>query len=138
MNFSAIDAALTERFMAGGFLPTNQVQTENEAFTPPADSKAWARITNLPAQPSQATLGDGGTDLHVGIFQIDLFHPQGKGRAAALGMADKIARHFPSGASFFYEEQYVRVTSCGRSEGRVDNGWFRITLSVNWNAHVQR
>ncbi|MFZ3193687.1 MAG: phage tail terminator-like protein [Moraxellaceae bacterium] len=138
MSFAAIDSALTERFLASGVLPQSSVATENEAFTPPAKAKPWARLTNLPAQPSAATLGDGGTDLHLGIFQIDLYFPQGEGKGRSLKMAGRIAEHFKAGAGFTYERQHVRSTSCGRSEGRVDSGWFRITLSVNWKAHVER
>lgn len=137
MSFAAIDSALIDRFMAGGFFPAAQVQTENENFTPPT-GKPWARITNLTAQPDQATLGDGGQDLHVGILQVDLFYPQGKGRAAALAMADRIRAHFKGGDGWRYDGQAVRVTSCGRGTGINEGGWYRISVSINWKAHVTR
>lgn len=138
MKFAAIDAALIDRFLAGGFLPTAAVATDNEGFKPPAASKPWARLTNLPTQPSQATLGDGGLDLHTGILQVDLYFPQGKGRAATLQLADQIAAHFKAGESCEFEGQFVRFISCGRSEGRVEDGWYRTVISINWKAHVER
>lgn len=137
MKFAAIDSALLDRFMSGGFFPPAQVQTENKQFTPPS-GKPWARITNLPAQPDQATLGDGGQDLHVGILQVDLLYPQGEGRGAALAMADRIATHFKAGDSWRHEDQAVRVTSCGRGTGINEGGWYRISVSINWKAHVTR
>ena len=60
MNFAAIDAALVKAFMDGAFFTSERVQTENEKFTPPTGRTAWARLTNLPAPPDVATLGDGG------------------------------------------------------------------------------
>lgn len=137
MKFAAIESALHERFLSGGFLPATQVQTDNETFTPPA-SKPWARLTNLPAQPDVVTLGEGGQDLHVGLLQVDLFFPQGKGRAAVLALADRIAGHFKAGEKWLYDGQAVRVTSCGIGNGINDGGWYRRTVTINWKAHVTR
>ena len=135
MSQSDIKAALIQHYLAGRF--GLKTAYENREFEP-QDGTPWARLTFIPAQPSVASLGDAGEDLHSGVFQIDLFYPSGTGDGEASTKADAIRASFRAGFSFSYNGQVVTVRSCGRGSGRPDPPWYRLTISVTWYAYTRR
>ena len=76
--FADISSALDSRLnnLAG----SSPIAWENTVFTPVKDT-LYLRPTILPALTTQAALGTSGIDEYIGIYQIDIFAPSGKGRS---------------------------------------------------------
>ena len=110
---------------------------ENEPFDPPADAK-WARVFFLPNNPSVETLGANGEDFVDGIVQIDLNYPVKTGGAEARADFETIRAAFPAGARPSHSGQEVIIRNCGRSAGRVVDGWFRVSITITWYALIPR
>lgn len=136
MSVSNVRAALIQAFTNGAFFAQENIAFENMAFTPGA--LPWAKITFSPIQPVVATLGQGGTDDQSGYLQIDLNYPQGTGEADIMAKADAIRNAFPAGSSCAYSGQVVTVANCGRSQGRISNGYYRISVTINFYARIPR
>jgi hypothetical protein len=109
---------------------------ENRPFSPGADP--WAALFVIPNQPAVATLGNGGEDEHTGFMQIDLNYPLHGGTAAALETADDIRAYFAAGRWLEYDGQRVLITSSGRARGVEVNGWYRVSMTINWTARTIR
>lgn len=110
---------------------------ENEKFTKPSDAK-WAEVFFLPNSPSVETLGANGQDRADGIVQINLNYPVGTGGSAARIDFESIRAAFPAGARPAYNGQEAVVLSCGRSSGRVVDGWYRVSVTIVWYALIPR
>ena len=131
-----IDSALIQAFTDGAF--GLSWASENRAFTPTAGT-AWAELFVIPNQPSVASLGDDGYDLHDGILQINLNYPADTGAGAAKAKATAIRDYFYAGRSVLYSGQYVEVVSCGRDRaGRSVDSWYQIVVTVFWRAWTNR
>jgi len=131
--FKDISGALDSRLntLSG----SSPVAWENIAFKP-TKTALYLRPTHLPAPTEQAALGNNGIDQYIGIYQIDIFAPAGKGKGAAETKADAIADHFKRGTDLLYNGVYVRLGNVSRNAGLIDEDRFVISVSINYMAHV--
>lgn len=139
MSESSIDRALEVAAVAAlGPAFTGRIAFEGFGFSPPVG--VWAQLTNMPAGAAVSSLGEGGQDEHVGVYQIDVSVPESGGnpRAVLLGHADRIRAYFVAGRSFSYSGQVVRVRSASRSPIRRVDGWLRVSVSVTYSAFSTR
>lgn len=134
-GFSNIRSALMQGYDECGL--DYPVALENVRFDQPTETP-WVALFLLPGGTSVASLGIGGTDAHRGILQIDLNHPSQTGEGDILADADTVASYFTAGRRLVYNAQEVIVRSCGRSRGRMVDGWYRISLTVDWYAQTPR
>jgi len=111
------------------------VAWENTAYIPVKDT-LYLRPTILPALTLQAGLGVNGIDEYIGIYQIDIFAPAGKGRGEAEIKADAVADHFKRGTDLSKNGKTVRLGNVSRNSGIRDEDRFIISLSINYMAHV--
>lgn len=137
MSISKIESALTSHFISAGHFPSDMIAFENASFSTPQDGP-WCRLFFIPNDPTVATLGDDGSDITDGVFQIDLMFPQGTGNGAAREKFEEIKQTFKAGDELIYQTQTVRIRSCGRNNGRADGSFFKITVSVYWYAFLSR
>ncbi|WP_444893633.1 phage tail terminator-like protein [Microbulbifer sp. TRSA001] len=133
--YSKIYSALVQHYVSGDFdLPTAY---ENDGYEPNAGTP-YAAVYNLPADSGQDTLGEIGRDERIGILQVSIFYPVGKGRGDALAMADQILTHFKAGSTPEYSSQIVTIQSSTISPGRVVDGWYQLDISAAWSATTLR
>lgn len=137
MSEKQIDRAL-ERAAALALAPL-PVATEGNPFVPPVNA-AWAQLHNIPAGTPVATLGEGGQDDHIGIYQIDVNVPENSAQARPilLGWVDALRAAFVAGRLLTHDGQSVRVRSAERSQIRRVDGWMRVSVSVNYSALTTR
>ena len=136
--FLNISQALIDHYRAGAFFTDSQTAWENAAFVKPANTQAWSAVFLLPNQPTSESSGAGGGDGHTGIFQIDINYPANSGSVQAMTKADSVSQYFKGGTRIAYGGQQVQILTCGRSQGRPVDGWYRVSLTINWTAFVQR
>jgi hypothetical protein len=98
----------------------------------------WLQLHNLRSRSLPVTLGDKGEDNHPGILQIDVNYPVNKGSKQVLAKADELAAYFTAGKALTYSAQDVKILSCSLSPGRSVDGYYRVSLSVNYYARTTR
>ncbi|GAA4652081.1 hypothetical protein GCM10023116_43650 [Kistimonas scapharcae] len=131
---SPVFSALNQHLISAGLgLPV-----VHENSDPPKKPRAWLSAFFLPADTSGASLGDTGLDQTVGFYQVDISTPTGNGWAGLHGYADRLQRHFRLGTLLTFEGQSMQVTGSSRSPGRVEGGWYRLSLSIQWLAYTRR
>lgn len=136
MSLDYVRAALEKQVVIG--LPSNHdIAWVNEEFTPP-EADEWARVSFVPSQPFVFTLGDEGNDQVDGFLQISLMFPQGLGTQVSYKRFDGLRDVFYAGAKYTFESQDVVIRSCGMSQGRNDDGWYRVDVTVFWYAFLSR
>ncbi|QIQ65286.1 hypothetical protein 19_00017 [Pseudomonas phage Epa19] len=135
MRNSNIRSALVQGYLAAGL--AHPTAYENTKFDQPTDTP-WCSVFILPNQPRVASLGIGGTDEHTGIMQVDVNYPTESGMQDILADVDAVADYFTAGRRLVYNAQEVIVRSCGRSPGRKVDGWYRISLTIDWYAQTPR
>lgn len=129
--FTDIQGALRARLST---LPSSPpVAWENVDYTPSSNT-LFLRGTGLPGDTTQACLGDDGLDFHVGIFQVDVFIPGGKGRTA---WPDEIADHFKRGTILTQNNVNVRITSVSISRADEDENFYIVPVSISYQAFTQ-
>ena len=105
---------------------------ENTSYEPVVGT-LYARPTLIAGDVTQSTLGDSGTDMNLGIYQIDVFSEAGKGKNEAIVMADLIADQFKRGTNLVYNSRTVRINSASRQVG-INNadGWYQIIVEISY------
>ena len=132
-TFSDISAALDARLNTlTGSAP---IAWPNTVFKP-TKGTLYLRATHLPVATEQAGLGNSGVDEYLGIYQVDVFAPTGKGRGASESKADIIANHFKRGTDLLYNGVNVRLGDVSRNAGTIDDDRYLISVSINYMAHV--
>ena len=131
--FADISSALDSRLNT--LTGQSPIAWENTAYIPVKDT-LYLRPTILPALTIQAGLGTSGLDEYVGIYQIDIFAPAGKGRGEAEIKADAVADHFKRGTDLSKNGKTVRLGDVSRNSGIRSEDRFIISLSINYMAHV--
>lgn len=110
-----------------------------ENAQPPATlSSPWLSVNFIPSSCTSCTLGDGGLNEFHGVYQIGIHTDTDTGWMAAHKLADKIQQHFSPCTVYQYDDQQVKIDGVNRSGGRIENGWFRVTLSLNWCGYCAR
>ncbi|QEY70509.1 phage tail terminator-like protein [Pseudomonas denitrificans (nom. rej.)] len=136
MSEIKINAALVAGLAAAALgVPTAE---EGTNFTPPAVSLPWAAWFNLPADTDVASLGVGGMDETVGVFQVDLNYPLNGGTKAILTAVQKLRDYFVAGRSLVYQTQCVHIERVTRNNLRPVDGWQQINVSIYYSANTIR
>ena len=131
--FADISSALDTRLNT--LLGQTPIAWENTAFVPIKDV-LYLRPYILPAATIQAALGVSGIDEYIGIYQIDIFAPAGKGRGEAEIKADSVADHFKRGTDLSSNGKTIRLGNVSRNAGIKSEDRFIISISINYMAHV--
>jgi hypothetical protein len=113
------------------------IALENASMDRPRNAP-WAALHIMPAGSGAHTLGDGGEDLHVGIMQLDLNYPLMAGENASRAKVKAIVEFFRYGRVLIYGDTSVFVTKCAGPRYREVNGQHRHTLTISWEARLQR
>jgi len=132
--FIDISAALDGQLNTMASLPP--VAWENTTYEPVVGT-LYLRPTNLQGATVQSSLGTSGTDETIGIYQVDIFAPAGKGKNAAVVMADNIANHFKRGTRLSYNSRIVTVTSAQRGGSLNADGWFMLSVEIIYRSFTE-
>ena len=135
MSLASVQEALQGAVIAAlAGIPT---EYENAVFTKPTNSK-WARLWFIPNQPVPNTLGTSGEDEATGILQIDLNYPRNTGTRESIADFEEIRAAFPAGNAYTRDGQTVQALNCGRSQGRLVDNWYRVSITISWWALIPR
>lgn len=137
MSEVRINAALVQGLAAAALgIPT---AAEGRDFTTkPAVTAPWAAWFNLPASTDVASLGSGGADETVGVFQVDLNYPLNKGTEPILAAVQKLRDYFVAGRRLVYQGQCVKVERVTRNNLRPVDGWQQTNVSIFYSAYTVR
>jgi len=131
--FLDISAALDSRLSVMTGLPP--VAWESDKYEPVKDT-LYLRPTNIQGDTIAVT---NNQDQTIGVYQIDVFAPAGKGKNESVLMADIIANHFKQDTKMSYIDQGVTVKSVSRNNiSPDDNGWIHIAINVTYYAFSDR
>lgn len=110
-----------------------------------ADSTVWENVDKpstgapyqaaylLPAEPDNPEMGDGY--IQRGIFQVNLFYPQGKGWLEISQQAERIRAAFPRGLALQNGSVIVTVLFTPEvAPGRAEDDLYFMPVKVRWSA----
>ncbi len=112
-----------------------QIAHENVDFTPP-DDEAWLDVTRLPNERTSLTKYE--LDEETGIYQISYYQPSGASVGDMLQNIDLILQKYQHNTHLVSGDQVVVVVNSGQNEGRNENGWYRIDISVSYKTDIIR
>jgi hypothetical protein len=132
-HITEVRTALVQGFMDAVFVAPDHLAQENVKFVPP-EGETWIKLTFVPVQPVVATLGSTGSDRVDGFLQADVNTPEGEGEAAAGALVDSIRDRFYAGSHW----GSATIKSCGRSQGRNVNNFYRVSVSIMFYSQLKR
>lgn len=128
-----VDQGLIDMFVDSAFgLP---VAHENVAYTPTSGT-AYAELIVMPNDQTAFSVSD--TDRTDGIFRVILRYPVNGGAVTAKTMADTVFAVFKVGSFFYYDDQKIEITGFTRDTGYHESGWYKLVLSIRYNAFIRR
>jgi hypothetical protein len=112
--------------------PPMDTAWENADFTPSVGVPYQAAYL-LPAQPDNPEIGSGY--IQRGIFQINLFYPQGKGWKSARTKAEQLRAAFPRGLSLTDAGVIVNIIATPEiGPARAEDDLYFVPVKVRWSA----
>lgn len=130
-----VDQGLTNLFINSSF--GIGIAHENAKYTPILGT-AYAKIYTIPNDQTAFSCDSDQTD---GIFRIILRYPLQSGAIVAKAMADTIFAVFKVGSYIYYPDttgQKIEITGLSRDTGYHETGWYKLVLSIRYNAFIRR
>lgn len=98
---------------------TNRIVIQGEQYTPVATS-SYLRLTQIPSEPTQATIGQNRIVRYFGILQLDYL--QAKSDANANNIINNIIDHFNSVRFFELSDgNNITITMCWANQSITNN-----------------
>lgn len=98
----------------------------------------WGKVTNLRGTGVPATLGPQGMDEFVGVIQVDINYPVGKGTSELLDKVTEVMRALKPGQLLQYGDMHLRTVGTSPSPEREVGGYVRISVSANYTLRTFR
>jgi hypothetical protein len=122
--FADIEAAFTVKMNELTDRPA--VAWPNVKFEPNS-KKSHLRLSIIPAETVQASLGATGKDETNGICQISIYVPAGTGRT---DLPDVIADHFKRGTVLSYNSTSIRLRAPSIGPAISDGAFYFVPVSI--------
>lgn len=131
MSLRSIRAAFEKRLKT---ISGVVIAYENVEFDPPLSGHCELHM--IPATPVDSVYGSEFY-FEVGITQITVVYPSGKGAGPAEGRAEEIRNLFFRGLTLIEDGVQIEVTRTpAQAKGFPDGGSWRIPISVSWQAQI--
>ena len=132
MSIIAVETALEQRLQGMPNVPP--IAWEDVSYTPKT-GVAYLKVYHLHNTPRDKYLEGGSAEL-VGIFQVTVVHPAGKGNVAAKLLAERVAAVFDPVQELEAGNHTVSLTQTPAiAAGTPDEGgWYEVPISIPWRA----
>ncbi len=111
--------------------PTMPVAWENTRYERSKDG--FLEPQQFPIPTEQVTLGTNGQNRHIGIFQVTINWPLGKGAETPKHMAGDIIRHFKRGTVITKDGETIKIiTPPGIDTGFPEDDFYRLPVSIRY------
>lgn len=131
--YKDISAALSARLNTLASAPP--IAWENYVFEPVADT-LYLRETLLPGDVTAAAVGSASQDHTIGIYQVDIFSPLNRGKAAGIAQADAVADHFKRGTILTSNGVNVRLQNVSRGTSSRDETYWHIPVLIIFEVYT--
>lgn len=128
--FNDVQAALDTKLKTFTGAP---IAYQNVPYKPQAGT-TYVRASFIPAETTQASLGESGKDETNGIYQIDVVVPRGSGRPQLI---DAVADLFKRGTVLTYNSVNIRVRSVSMAPAILEDEWYFVPISVNFQTYTE-
>lgn len=109
--------------------PAVPVAWENASYTP-TNGTRYIRVRLMPSATENPTMASDHRRL-IGIMQIDVVFPTGKGISAGETLAEAISSLFPRGLSLIQAGKKIHIDrSPSFGPVQIDGGWAFIPISI--------
>lgn len=109
------------------------VAWENRVFDPPDDGDTlWLRETLLPADDTKVATG---LIQGIGIYQVDVMYPKGRGSEVPEAMAKNIKLHFQP-ATHIGTTTRLEIDRSARLRAGVDDVWYMIPVRISFRTYA--
>lgn len=133
-TFKDILDGLEAQLLTMANLPTNIVW-ENDTFTPTIGT-TFMRVSTLPVEPVQTSLGTAGLNTQTGTFALDLFFQKGVGRAIQNTLVSEIVGHFSRGTTITQNSVVIRMEKVSPLPAIEEDNWFHVPVHVKYIAYT--
>ncbi len=136
IDFKDIELAITREILrrAEFYIPFEYPEAELAEYP----EGLWGKVSNLRGAGVPVTLGPEGDDEYVGVIQIDVNYPAGKGTGVLLDKATEVARAFKPGTVLTHGAMCLRLLGVTPSPNRKVGGYTKVSVSINYSVRASR
>lgn len=99
---------------------------------------SYIRTTLLPAETETVTIGLTGYDRFIGLYQIDIFMPEGDGAAGSNWIVDEIIKAFPKRTLITTDNITVQILNYSKSPAILTTQLYMTPLLLEWQSQINR
>lgn len=130
INYTGIQTELDNRLATVSNIPSVTIEGARKKL----DNAPWIRTTMLPVEPTFTSVGvDGLTELK-GLYQIDLFYPEGYDYKTYGTIADAILNSYTKGLVLGSNPKVIIWRSYKYTSSSSTNKFVQIPIIVKWSS----
>ena len=133
--FNNISIALNQKLEAYGLANPIDIAYENIQYEP-AIGTNWIRPTVLPALSDVVGLRNTDTEIHEGVYQIDVFTSINQSKSVSLLTIDALSSYFERGLVLTYSGVNVRIIKKSTGVGSRDGAWYMTSLFIDYQSII--
>ncbi len=128
-----IETTLNNQLLTVVGLPTFKQENEGAAAN---DTQPFCRSTLMPAERTAISIGTNPIFGQPGLYQVDLFYPQGYGFRDSKNMADAVSNAFPQG-TLLMQDAVSKLIILSASvfpsiNSRIEGSFVMVPIRVRW------
>jgi hypothetical protein len=124
-----IRAAFTAKLLTLSPMPS--IAWENVEYTP-TPGIPYLMPFLLPGEPVQAELGQAGQNRHVGIYQVSVYSPSGKGVGDISTLRDKVIDLFKRGTVLTYSATSLTIQKSFGGPTMQETDWIHLPVTIRY------
>lgn len=121
---AALDAHLN------GMVDAPPISWENQGLD--QDNEIYLAQFLLPAETIAVGIGEGGSDVLTGIYQVTVNVPKGTGKAAYLAETEKVKARFPRSSTIDYSGTRIVIHKVWSNSAIEDENYYRVPISIRY------
>lgn len=134
---ATIPVLLGARLADLSLAPAVPIAWPEMSFAPPADQSPYLEVRYFPNTTTREFVGSSEPHTHVGLYQITVVAPRGRGLSEALEIAGHVVDHFPADLRLWSESPALEVVVSSRpsvAAPLTDDRHLRVPVTVAWRS----
>jgi hypothetical protein len=130
INYTGIQAELDKQLKAITNIPEVSVEGSRKAN----GNTPWCRSTLLPVEPTYTSVGVDGLSELRGLYQVDLFYPEGYDYTVYSTIADNVLNSFTKGMQLGTNPKVLIWNSYKYTTRNTSNKFNQIPIIIKWSS----
>lgn len=103
----------------------------------PTLGTSYIKVDIMPAQTSQASIGQDSRSRNIGIYQLMIFVPKNRSMMDSVPIVNELKEYFKFGTGIILGDIKIKITRFQIEPYLEDDAWFVQPVSISYRADLE-